>query len=55
MSIRNDKPGNEKPATPTTPGYKDDPRAKAADNLEEDNEQKLGEQGLDKKHDKTGG
>jgi hypothetical protein len=44
-----------RPATPTTPGNPDDARAKAADLLEKDNEEKLGEQHLDKKFDKTGG
>jgi hypothetical protein len=43
------------PATRTTPGNPDDVRAKAADLLEKDNEEKLGEQNLDKKLDKTGG
>lgn len=54
--MRNDenKPSREKPATPMTTGYVNDPRAKAADNLEQDNESKLGEH-LDDKHDKTGG
>lgn len=54
MTTPNDKPTTEKPAKPTTPGYKNDPRATAADNLEQDNENKLGEH-LDDKHDKTGG
>jgi hypothetical protein len=44
-----------RPATPTTPGNPDDARAKAADLLEKNNEEKLGEQHLDKKFDKTGG
>lgn len=54
MTNKNDDPTKEKPAKPTTSGYKNDPRAKAADNLEQDNENKLGEH-LDNKHDKTGG
>lgn len=49
-----EKQTQEKPAKPDTPGYANDPRAKAADNLERDNENRLDEQ-LDKKHDKTGG
>jgi hypothetical protein len=54
MTTENDKLTREEPAKPTTPGYANDPRAKAADNLEQDNENKLGEH-LDDKHDKTGG
>lgn len=54
MTTQNDKPTREKPAKPTTLGYANDPRAKAADNLEQDNENKPGEH-LDNKHDKTGG
>jgi hypothetical protein len=48
---------NRQPATghATTPGNPDDVRAKAADLLEKDNEEKPGEQSLDKKLDKTGG
>lgn len=54
MRTQDEKPSREKPATLTTTGYANDPRAKAADNLEQDNEEKLGEH-LDDKHDKTGG
>jgi len=50
-----DRTGNPQPATRTTSGNPDDVRAKAADLLEKDNEEKLGEQNLDKKLDKTGG
>lgn len=54
MTTQNDKPTREKPAEPTTPGYANDPRSKAGDNLEQDNENKLDEH-LDNKHDKAGG
>jgi hypothetical protein len=55
MQKGHDRSTGPQPATRTTPGNPDDPRAKAADLLEKDNEEKLGEQDLDKKLDKTGG
>lgn len=55
MEKEQDRPVTPRPATRTTSGNPDDARAKAADLLEKDNEEKLGEQNLDKKLDKTGG
>lgn len=55
MQKERDRAADPLPATRTTPGNPDDPRAKAADLLEKDNEEKLGEQNLDRKLDKTGG
>jgi len=57
MSLK-DKDVNKNPETPakkTTTGNPNDPRWKAADSLEKDNEEKLGEKHLDDKLDKAGG
>ncbi len=55
MTAQKNQSQPAKPATPATPGNANDPRWKAADNLEKDNETRLGEQHLDKKQDKAGG
>jgi len=49
------KQDSARPANQGTTGNPNDPRLKAVDKIEKDNEEKLGEKNLDSKVDKAGG